>query len=133
MTAGRSPFSWSGVYEDRSKPAPALLARQHYLHSGVAIVAPATNDIIPTRLALWAGETPGDLAMEADRWQRIEELYHSALDCPPELRPEFLAQACDGNADLLRDLQDLLAHDQTPCPSISLNESACPVICWTLH
>src|SRR5262245_34074375 len=52
------------------------------------------------------------LAMDPNRWKRIEELYHSALDRPPELRSEFIAAACEGDSDLARDVQDLLAYDQ---------------------
>jgi serine/threonine protein kinase/tetratricopeptide (TPR) repeat protein len=52
--------------------------------------------------------------MEANRWRQIEELYHSALARLPELRSEFLAQACAGDPDLLRDVQKLLAHDLDP-------------------
>ena len=50
--------------------------------------------------------------MDANRWRRVEELYHSALERPEELRSEFLAQACGDDAELLREIRDLIAHDR---------------------
>src|SRR6185436_11506800 len=50
--------------------------------------------------------------MEENRWRRIEELYHSALERAPELRSGFLAQECGSDPDLLRDVQTLLAQEQ---------------------
>jgi eukaryotic-like serine/threonine-protein kinase len=49
--------------------------------------------------------------MEKHRWQRIEELYHSALELPADMRSTFLSEACVGDPDLLREVQDLIAHD----------------------
>ena len=49
--------------------------------------------------------------MESDRWRRIEELYHSALERDPASRLEFLDRACDGDADLRREVISLLAND----------------------
>jgi eukaryotic-like serine/threonine-protein kinase len=50
--------------------------------------------------------------MDRHRWQRIEELYHSALDRPFDVRSRFLLEACAGDLDLLREVQELIAHDQ---------------------
>src|SRR5689334_2201100 len=49
--------------------------------------------------------------MERDRWDRIEQLYHSALEQPAELRSGFLEKACAGDSELLREVQGLIAHD----------------------
>jgi serine/threonine protein kinase len=49
--------------------------------------------------------------MEPDRWRRVEELYHSALECEPEKRHAFLAEVCEGDIDLRRLLDDLLAQN----------------------
>ena len=49
--------------------------------------------------------------MEKHRWERIEELYHSALELPVDMRSTFLSEACAGDPDLLREVQDLIAHD----------------------
>jgi eukaryotic-like serine/threonine-protein kinase len=50
--------------------------------------------------------------MEANHWRRIEALYHSALERPPEQRSDFLQQACGSDSELLRDVESLLAHDE---------------------
>ena len=49
--------------------------------------------------------------MDAERWQRVEELYHAALERPTEARAKFLAEACVGDAALRRELESLLAHN----------------------
>jgi hypothetical protein len=48
--------------------------------------------------------------MEPDRWRRVEERYHSALAQEPERRRAFLAEVCEGDWDLRRLLDDLLAR-----------------------
>jgi TolB-like protein/tRNA A-37 threonylcarbamoyl transferase component Bud32/Tfp pilus assembly protein PilF len=48
--------------------------------------------------------------MEVERWQRIEELYHSALPLPAEARREFLLDACSGDENLRREVESLLRH-----------------------
>ena len=46
-------------------------------------------------------------------WQRAQELYHPAMDRPTGERAAFVAAAC-GDADLLRAVESLLAHEATP-------------------
>jgi eukaryotic-like serine/threonine-protein kinase len=48
--------------------------------------------------------------MEADRWQRIEALYHSALKIPAEHRVAFLEDSCGGDASLREEVESLLAR-----------------------
>jgi eukaryotic-like serine/threonine-protein kinase len=48
--------------------------------------------------------------MEVERWQRIEELYHSALPLPAEARRKFLLDACSGDEDLRCEVESLLRH-----------------------
>jgi len=50
--------------------------------------------------------------MEAERWQRIEKLYHSSLELPPEHRAEFLSGACSGDEGLRREVESLLRHGE---------------------
>jgi hypothetical protein len=45
-----------------------------------------------------------------ERWQKIESLYHSALEIEPAQRGDFLAAACDGDEDLRREVESLLAR-----------------------
>jgi hypothetical protein len=44
-------------------------------------------------------------------WQRVQELYHSALKQPPEERATFLSGACQNDAQLLHEVESLLAHE----------------------
>ena len=46
--------------------------------------------------------------MNPDRWQRIEELYHAALAREGEGRAVFLANACQGDEELRREVESLL-------------------------
>jgi len=45
-----------------------------------------------------------------ERWQQIESLFQEALQRPAAERDAFLRQACGGDADLLREVQSLLAN-----------------------
>lgn len=46
--------------------------------------------------------------MLPERWQDVERLYFSALECNPAIRARFLAEATDGDRDLLEEVQSLL-------------------------
>ena len=50
--------------------------------------------------------------MKPERWRRIEELYHSALEREPSQRAAFLQGACSGDDGLLREVQSLLDHEE---------------------
>ena len=49
--------------------------------------------------------------MTQDRWLRVEHLYHAALDQPAEDRNTFLRGACEGDEELLREVQTLLTAE----------------------
>ncbi len=49
--------------------------------------------------------------MNPERWQQIEELFQAAVEHAPATRPAFLAQACDGDEGLRREVESLLAAD----------------------
>lgn len=49
--------------------------------------------------------------MTPERFQQIGELYHAALELPPEDRVVFLKQACNGDLTLLREVENLLASN----------------------
>src|SRR5215470_2200437 len=49
--------------------------------------------------------------MECDRWERIEQLYHAALERGPDARERFLDEACGGDEDMRREVAGLLACD----------------------
>ena len=49
--------------------------------------------------------------MRQERWHRVEELFHSALEREPSGRAAFLAAACGEDATLKREVEALLAAD----------------------
>jgi serine/threonine protein kinase len=49
--------------------------------------------------------------MTPERWERIERLFHLASDRALGERPAFLDQACEGDLDLRREIEGLLAAD----------------------
>ena len=50
--------------------------------------------------------------MKPERWRKIEELYHSALESEPSQRSSFLREACTGDEGLYREVQSLLDHEE---------------------
>lgn len=51
--------------------------------------------------------------MTPKRWEEIGELYHAALERAPEERASFLEQACAGDEELRREVDSLIAADQS--------------------
>uniref|UniRef100_Q021X4 Serine/threonine protein kinase with TPR repeats n=1 Tax=Solibacter usitatus (strain Ellin6076) TaxID=234267 RepID=Q021X4_SOLUE len=49
--------------------------------------------------------------MGADKWSRVEDLFHQAVELAPADRSKFLECACGGDCELLRELQVLLDAD----------------------
>jgi eukaryotic-like serine/threonine-protein kinase len=48
-----------------------------------------------------------------DHWARLKDVFHRALERAPEARAGFVASAAGGDAELLAELERLLAaHDQ---------------------
>ena len=50
--------------------------------------------------------------MKYERWRRIEQLFHAALERDKEQRASFLAEACSDDAALRREVEMLLAANQ---------------------
>jgi serine/threonine protein kinase len=48
--------------------------------------------------------------MEAERWQQIERLFHSALRRAPNERAALLSEACAGDEELRREVESLLTE-----------------------
>jgi hypothetical protein len=48
--------------------------------------------------------------MSPDRWQRVEQLYRSALEREASERAAFLAEACAGDEGLRREVESLLGY-----------------------
>jgi serine/threonine protein kinase len=49
----------------------------------------------------------------ADRWRQIDGLFAEALEKAPEARAPFLAAACEGDDELRRSVEGLLAADES--------------------
>ncbi len=49
--------------------------------------------------------------MDAERWRKIEELYHASSEMAENQREAFLLNACQGDEDLRREVRSLLAHE----------------------
>src|SRR5438128_12072911 len=50
--------------------------------------------------------------MTPDRWQRIEQLYHSAREQEESQRVAFLEGACEGDEAMRREVESLLAEEK---------------------
>jgi predicted ATPase/serine/threonine protein kinase len=51
--------------------------------------------------------------MTPEQYERVGQLFHAALELPPDRRAAFLSGACDTDADLRHEVESLLrAHDQ---------------------
>ena len=52
--------------------------------------------------------------MKVDRWERVNALFHSAVERAPEDRAAFLDAACSGDESLCREVKSLLrSHERT--------------------
>jgi tetratricopeptide (TPR) repeat protein len=50
--------------------------------------------------------------MDPDRWQRIWQICHEAVELEQGRQADFLQAACAGDADLRREVESLLVHQQ---------------------
>ena len=60
--------------------------------------------------------------MDPNRWEQIEQVYHAALQRSPGLRGAFVAEACQGDKELQREVEGLL--DQGDSTNTSLERPA---------
>ena len=58
-------------------------------------------------------------AMLQDRWRRIEELFHAAVDLPDRQRDAFLSENCGPDLQLRSEVESLLASDYGDSPLIT--------------
>ena len=49
--------------------------------------------------------------MTPDRWAQIEDLFHRAVECDPQQRTHLLDEACNGDSQLRREVEVLLASE----------------------
>jgi serine/threonine protein kinase/tetratricopeptide (TPR) repeat protein len=71
---------------------------------------------------LWDGLT--EIAMNAERGRQIERFYRSALQREPSQRDAFLAEACQGDEELRREIESRLAKQGTPDEPMSDSHSS---------
>ena len=50
--------------------------------------------------------------MTSDRWEEINRLYNAAVEVEAKERTSFLEKACEGDQELRREVESLLAYDQ---------------------
>src|SRR5882724_1521453 len=50
--------------------------------------------------------------MTPRQYEHLTELFHAAMELGPDQRAAYLDRVCDGDADLQRELESLLAHEQ---------------------
>jgi serine/threonine protein kinase len=48
--------------------------------------------------------------MKPERWQKLDQLFHSALECTSGEREAFVAEACRGDDALRQELRSMIAH-----------------------
>jgi serine/threonine-protein kinase len=51
--------------------------------------------------------------MDPERWRQVEELYHGALKVAASQRAAFLRDACANDDALRREVESLLAHEES--------------------
>jgi serine/threonine protein kinase len=49
--------------------------------------------------------------MSDNRWQRIEEIFHRAVELAPEAQSVFLDRACGADQSLRQEVESLLTHE----------------------
>src|SRR5438046_7173137 len=56
-----------------------------------------------------SGAERGKNLMKAERWEKVIDLFQSALERAPEERTAFLDESCHGDEGMRREVQSLLA------------------------
>jgi serine/threonine protein kinase/tetratricopeptide (TPR) repeat protein len=68
------------------------------------------------------------LSMDVSQWQRMKDLFNSALEREPGQRDAFLAEACGGNESLRQEIQSLLAQHRESGTKAVDDESTAEVL-----
>ncbi len=61
--------------------------------------------------------------MTPERWRQIEQVYHAALDLPPQSRAAYVEKECAGDTSLIEEVNSLLARDASDSNAL-LNQPA---------
>jgi serine/threonine protein kinase len=70
--------------------------------------------------------------MNPDRWQKIEFLYHAALEQEASKRGTFLEEACAGDESLREEVESLLAQESERFPQAPILEEAAKALALDL-
>ncbi len=54
----------------------------------------------------------GPSSMDPERWKRLDELFHAALEREPEGRAGFILKVCGDDEELRRELESMLDHNE---------------------
>jgi hypothetical protein len=54
------------------------------------------------------------MAYSSDRWRQIEGLFYEAVELTPDARSEFLDRKCEGDAELRKEVESLIASAEQP-------------------
>jgi serine/threonine protein kinase len=68
--------------------------------------------VLATNTSPLRGQANDTTLVTPERWQRVKEIFHSALDCAPGQRSAFLANACRGDEALRKEVESLLAAQE---------------------
>ena len=71
-----------------------------------------------------------DRALDPERWRRLSTILDGALDLPSEARARYLDLACGGDAELRREVEDLLAAEASAGPFLETpaGERSAPLV-----
>jgi serine/threonine protein kinase len=58
--------------------------------------------------------------MTPEHWQKVKSILEGALELPPEERSAFLADSCDGDEELKREVEELLNFEETESDVLEL-------------
>lgn len=50
--------------------------------------------------------------MDPEKWRRVKEVFDGALACDSEAQSRYIAEACQGDPDILNEVETLLHHHQ---------------------
>src|SRR5262249_49503447 len=67
--------------------------------------------VLPQQRPAAPYNAPIRIMLGPDRWGSVERLYHAALAQPVARPAVFLAEACEGDDELRREVESLLAQD----------------------
>jgi serine/threonine protein kinase/Tol biopolymer transport system component len=50
--------------------------------------------------------------MNPERWRKLDQLFHATLERDPDERTAFVVEACEGDDELRRELESMIAHHE---------------------